>query len=330
MGDGAGGNLRGRVVAGRYRLTRLLARGASGVVYEGEDLQGGGVVAVKLLIGCDEGARRRLLQEIEAISSVQHPCIARVHGAGVLDEETPFVVMDRLHGETLGEFLRREGAMAADRVLPLSLRCAEALGAAHEAGIVHRDVKPENLFLLGPIGAPTDLRVVDFGLSKGSSRITEPGIAVGTAEYMAPEQVMTDPVDGRADLYALGVVLFRALSGRLPFEDRDKLRLMARQLLEPAPALTFQLPCAPLRARRLGALIAVALRKCPHHRLASMSALAAHLRAILGGHRAPTLAPAPPEPYQPRSFFGRRVIGGFYQRLGHPLPASVGALDDEE
>jgi serine/threonine-protein kinase len=204
----------------------------------------------------------------------------------------------------------------------------DALEFLHACGVIHRDLKPDNIL----VDARGRARLLDFGIIDRISQEDEldGGSLRGTLAYMAPELLQGNRATPAADLYALGVVLFRVLSGRLPFEDRDKLRLMARQLLEPAPALTFQLPCAPLRARRLGVLIAVALRKCPHHRLASMSALAAHLRAILGGHPSPALAPAPPDPYRPRSFFGRRVIGGFYRRLGHPLPASVGALDDEE
>jgi serine/threonine-protein kinase len=312
----AGGRLCGRVVGGRYRLAGLLARGAAGVVYEADDLEGGEAVAVKLLLSRDDGARQRLLREAEAIAAVAHPCIPRVHGAGTLDGHTPYLVLDRLRGETLGAYLRREGAAEAGRLLALLIRAAEALGVAHEAGIVHRDVKPDNLFLLGPVGAPTDLRVLDFGLSKGTTRLTEPGIAVGTAEYMAPEQVVTDPVDGRTDLYALGVVLFRALSGRLPFEDRDKLRLMARQLLEPSPPLVFALPCPAPLAAPLAGLVAGLLRKDPDSRLPSMNDLASRLRSLLRGGPALDLPPQLRRDYRPRSAFGRQVLGGFRRRLG--------------
>jgi serine/threonine protein kinase len=330
MAAEAAGRLCGRVVGGRYRLGILLARGAAGVVYEAEDLEGGEAVAVKLLLSRDEGARLRLLREAEAITAVAHPCIPRVHGAGTLDGHIPYLVLDRFRGETLGAYLRREGAAEARRLLALLLRGAEALGVAHGAGIVHRDVKPDNLFLLGPVGAPTDLRVLDFGLSRGATRLTEPGIAVGTAEYMAPEQVVTDPVDGRTDLYAFGVVLFRALSGHLPFEDRDKLRLMARQLLEPCPPLVFALPCPAPLAAPLAGLVAGLLRKDPDSRLPSMNDLASRLRSLLCGGPALDLPPVLRMDYQPRSSFARRVLGGFCRRLGYPVLGQSGDEDDEE
>jgi len=323
--------LPGRLLGGRYRVQALIARGATAAVYQAEDLVTGAPVAVKVLVNRRETHHQRLLQEWRVISSLDHPCIARIHDAGELDDGTPFLVLDLLEGESLGDLLRRQGAAPA-ATLPLLRRAALALGAAHKAGVVHRDVKPDNLFLLGPRGTPRDIRVLDFGLSKGASRLTEPGVAVGTAEYMAPEQTLTDPVDGRADIYALGVVLFRCFSGVLPFEDDNKLALMARQLLAPPPPFVAA-HGGPGASDRLARVVACALRKRPDLRYPTMDALAADLSRLMQGLD-PAGHPGPEgdDIYLPRSEFGRGLVASFYQLLGWSPPAwaSEAAAEAEE
>lgn len=325
------GHLQGLLLKGRYRLGGLLARGATAVVYQADDLHAGSSVAVKVLLASQPQHRLRMQREIEAVARLDHPCITRLHDAGELDDRTPYLVMDHLRGETLGEYLRREGTMKPALALPLLVRAAQALHVAHEAGIVHRDVKPDNLFLLGRVGAPEDVRVVDFGLSKAASRLTESGVSVGTAEYMAPEQVLTDPVDGRTDVYALGVVIYRMFSGKLPFDGRDKMAVMAHHLLTPAPPFrTRSAHLTPLLPR-LAHLLERALCKRPEHRFASMALLAAELQDL----PRPLAAPLPPgrscpDVYLPRSDFGRTVIGSFYQLLDLPPPPSSRTEPGEE
>jgi len=314
--------LPGRLLGGRYRVRALIARGATAAVYQADDLVAGAPVAVKVLVNRRETHHQRLLQEWRVISSLDHPCIARIHDAGELDDGTPFLV---------GDLLRRQGAAPA-ATLPLLRRAALALGAAHKAGVVHRDVKPDNLFLLGPRGTPRDIRVLDFGLSKGASRLTEPGVAVGTAEYMAPEQTLTDPVDGRADIYAFEVVLFRCFSGILPFEDDNKLALMARQLLAPPPPFVAT-HGGPEASARLARVVACALRKRPDLRYPTMEALAADLSRLMQGLE-PAGHPGPggDDVYPPRSEFGRGLVASFYQLLGWSPPAwaSEAAAEAEE
>jgi serine/threonine-protein kinase len=313
------------VLAGRFVLGELLARGASGVVYEASDLERGEPAAVKMLPQAGGEPWARLQREFQALSRAKHPGLVRVHAIGQVDEGGAFLAMELLRGETLGALLRREKALPAGQALAVALRCAEAMQAAHEVGVIHRDLKPDNIFLCGA----AEVRIVDFGLSTGASRLTCPGMAVGTAAYMAPEQILADPVDGRTDVYALGVVLFRSLAGHLPFQEQNSLSLMAHHLLRPVPALHLVHPCPDPCARGCAALIAAALRKCPERRLGSMVELARWLRCLLEGRPVPGGSPPGRDVYRPRGEFGRRVVGSFYHRLGLQLPAGVGESWEE-
>ena len=319
----AAGSLVGRTVCDRYRVTATLGRGAAGVVYAADDERTGASVVLK--VAASAAHQPRLRQEADVLGALDHPCLARLLDAGTLDDQTPFLVLARLRGETLASRLQR------DRVLPAPLTCwllhraALALASAHAAGVVHRDLKPSNLFVCGPPEAPGELVVIDFGLAKAASSLTDLGVTVGTAEYMAPEQALTDPVDGRTDVYALGVVLFRALTGRLPFEGGDKMALLAHHVATAPPPLPAPHPPS------LAALVARALRKRPEHRYPTMEALAADLRA-----QSDAAAPAVPPPpkshdiYAPRSAFGAQVVSSFYALLDRPVPDPLLALADEE
>ncbi len=170
-------------------------------------------------------------------------------------------------------------------------RAASALAAAHRAGIIHRDVKPDNLFLVGERGAPYTLKVVDFGMAKLSeaSSLSVAGMALGTLQYIAPEQALADPVDGRTDVYGLGVVLYRMLTGKMPFEANDDATLVAHHLFTPAPLPSLVKPGID---PRLEAVILTAMRKRPENRYPSMTAVEEDLERILG-QRDGAVVPAP-------------------------------------
>jgi serine/threonine protein kinase len=225
----------GEVVGDRFRIEGLTGSGGMGVVYRAEDLVAGGQAAVKILALSSPSIRRRLLREAAVLAELSHPCIVRYIAHGATSRDLPFLAMDWLEGEDLARRLARAPVAVGD-ALSIVRRACQGLSAAHARGIVHRDVKPSNLFLVG--GEPAAARVIDFGVARmeaGTGTLTRPGAFIGTAGYMAPEQAAeaTD-VDARADVYSLGCVLFECLTGRPPFVGRPA-ALLVKVLQEKAP-----------------------------------------------------------------------------------------------
>lgn len=254
----------GDVVGGRYRLGELAGRGAMGSVHVATREGDGARVAVKLLrdSGADPIALERFRREARAAHMLEHPHIVRVLDFGV-DGAQPFLVMELLEGETLGELLEREHRVPLARALEILGPVASALEAAHARGVVHRDVKPENVFLARREGA-TAPKLLDFGIAKLAlgQKLTRSGTRLGTPAYMAPEQVRSSrTVDGACDQYALAVVLFELASGSLPHEAetpeamlRAKVADPPRSLQEAAPELPAPLCDAVMRALSLDPL----------------------------------------------------------------------------
>jgi len=211
------------IVEGRYRLVRAIAAGAMGTVHEAEDLESGARVAIKMLkteLHGDASIRRRFRREASVLQALAHPGIVRILDVGPDTSDRSYTVMELLRGETLEARIAR-GPMPVAELRPIALAIAETLAAVHAHGIVHGDVKPANVFLPSASGFP--IKLVDFGLSKieGLERLTRTGELTGTPAYMAPELLTGQAeVDGRVDLYALGVVLHEALTAALPFATR--------------------------------------------------------------------------------------------------------------
>ena len=233
----------GRTLDGRYLIEERLGVGGVGAVYLGTQLALGRSVAIKLLHeGLDPSFRTRFEREAKALAALRHPNIVSVTDYG-LDGTTPYLVMEKLEGETLGERLAR-GPLLPEHVLELARQLLRALGFVHEQGLVHRDLKPGNLFLeLTPDGDER-LKLLDFGLAKfvqepgvEGQTVTRAGHVVGTPAYMAPEQIAGDAVDARSDIYAVGVLLYQALSGRVPFEG-EPMEQLKGHLVAPVPPLT--------------------------------------------------------------------------------------------
>jgi len=332
--------LTGHTLKERYLILGRIGRGAMAEIFLAEDLTTGEPVAVKMLrlAGSQSRHRERFFHEVLAASTIGHPNIIKLFDVGETEERTPYLVMEYLKGEPLGDRLRREGRLNPEATLPLFLQVASALAAAHGKGIIHRDIKPDNIFLLGAPGDAFEAKVVDFGLAKSTLRLTAQGTAVGTSEYMAPEQALTDPVDARSDVYALGVVLYRAYTGKLPFDAVDPTEILARQVIMP-PVMPFPDarveeiddpdaqpdPTLVFRAR-LGMVIRKALRKAPEHRYATVEEMASDLERILGRLGGFLEARDPPrgdDIYLPVGPFARIVIGQFYKLLKVPVPASI-------
>lgn len=212
---------RGATIAGKYRIERVLGRGGMGVVAEALDTSLERRVAIKFLLVDDERAAARFVREARAAASIQSEHIARVHEIGTLPDGDTFIVMEYLDGADLATLLATEGRVSVEDAAGFVLQACEALAEAHEAGIVHRDLKPSNLFLAARVDDSVQVKVLDFGVSKnfGASELTTNGALVGTPAYMSPEQLQTpSDVDLRTDIWALGVVLYQLVTGKLPFE----------------------------------------------------------------------------------------------------------------
>ncbi len=255
---------------GQYALERELGRGGMGIVYLARDVKLDRRVAIKVLpplLAVKDEIRERFVREARTAAKLSHPSIVPVYRADEL-RGVAFFVMAYIEGESLGERIRDRGALPAADVVRWLREVALALGSSHAAGVVHRDVKPENILL-----ERTSSRALisDFGIARveQSSTLTEDGHILGTAAYMSPEQVNGESLDGRSDLYSLGVVGFHALAGRLPFESAAASALLVAHATKPAPSLANVAPEVP---RELVAVIDRCLRKGREERYASAEA----------------------------------------------------------
>jgi serine/threonine-protein kinase len=276
-------------LAGEYSLQRELGRGGMGIVYLARDVQLDRDVAIKVLpthLANDHAARERFVREARTAAGLSHPHIVPIHRVG---EARGFVffVMSYVEGETLGERLRTRGPLPPADATRVLREVAWALAYAHGRGIVHRDVKPDNILL----EAGTDRALVtDFGIAHGGEDLaatTEPGKIMGTAHFMSPEQAASEPVDGRSDLYSLGVVGYVAVSGRLPFESLNLHALLVRQATEAPPSVTRAAPGLP---SALASVIDRCLAREPADRFTDGEALAAALAPVPDTR--PPLSPA--------------------------------------
>jgi serine/threonine protein kinase len=319
--------LQGTVYGGRYQVRGFIGAGAMAKVLLALDQRTGAPVALKVLDTKHNSDKRlvaRFIQEAKAAADVTHRSIVEMLDVGLAEDGAPYLVMEYLFGETLGDFLRREKTMSLAQGLPFVRQIAEGLAVVHRAGIVHRDVKPDNVFLLGEKKDPHSAKVVDFGYAKlgKEGALTQVGVTVGTVEYMSPEQAVSDTVDARADVYGLGVLMYRMFSGRLPFTASEASEMLARHLIEGAPplALTDAQGNPPL-ASGLDAIVQKALRKRPEHRYASMEALLGDLVRLERGEALAARLPLDaPDVYTPREPFAQQAVVFLHRRLGKEPP----------
>ncbi|MGE0787337.1 MAG: protein kinase [Sandaracinaceae bacterium] len=272
----------GRVLDERYRIVGVIGRGGMGIVYEARHAILGGKLAIKLLRAeawGDDEALARLKREAQTTSAIGHPNIVDVRDFGRLKDGSTYVVMELIEGDDLLRTVRRAGRLPWTRARDIALQICAALGAAHEAGVVHRDLKPENILLTVKGGKPDFVKIVDFGIAmvQGAAKITQAGRVVGTPEYMSPEQCAGIEVDGRADIYALGVLLYEMTTGRLPFASDDLVQLVRMHMQEPPVPPSHLEPALPLGFE---AIVLRCLAKRPAKRFATMAEVADALRAI--------------------------------------------------
>jgi len=265
---------------GPYSIGSRLGRGGMGAVYEGVDTFGGGAVAVKVLaahLADDPGLRRRFESEIDTLKSLRHPGIVQLLAFGEQDGQ-PYYAMELVRGSSVDALLRAGRRFTWQETVTAARAITRALKTAHDHGVIHRDLKPANLLLAE--GAPVDaIKLADFGIAKlfGGATHTALGNAVGTAEYMAPEQAAGKPLDARADLYALGLVMFAMLTGKPPFRAPNVAHVLRMQQTAPPPRLDAVVPDLPAA---VDDIIQRLLAKDPADRPANALALGRLLAAI--------------------------------------------------
>ncbi len=275
-----GTDLVGTVVADRYQIIKKLGEGGMGAVYLGEHVKMHRLDAIKVLtreLAHSADAVARFNREAANAARITHPNVCAIYDFGETGDGLIYLAMEYIEGETLNELLRREGRLGPRRAAAIIAQAADALQAAHDLGIVHRDLKPDNMMLTQARDGSDHIKVVDFGIAKATGRaedgqkVTKTGLVIGTPEYMSPEQLSGDVLDGRSDVYSLALVFYRALTGRLPFEaDTAQEVLIARLTDEPkklrdaAPDLVFP--------PQLQAVFDRALQRMPGDRYATAAA----------------------------------------------------------
>jgi WD40 repeat protein/serine/threonine protein kinase len=273
-----------------YRVLKVLGSGGMGVVFLAEDLLLHRQVALKTLkssVAANDVNRKRFLREAQAMAAIEHDHIAPIYQVGEA-RGVPYFAMQWLKGETLGQRLERESRLPVPEILRIGREIADGLAAAHERGLIHRDVKPSNIWLEADSGR---VKLVDFGLARGTTddvHLTDSGFVVGTPAYMSPEQARGRPVDGRSDLFSLGCVLYRMCAGQVPFQGTDTLGTLAALALDtPKPIRE----CNPDVSPALADLVTKLLAKNPDERLPDARAVSEALRKL---EQRPAPQPLPP------------------------------------
>src|SRR5947207_3399197 len=293
----------GDLIADRYELEELVGSGGMSTVFRARDTQLDRRVAIKILheqYAADPEYVERFKREARAVARLSHPNIVTVIDRGE-DGGKQFIVFEYIAGGNLKEHLVRSGRLPVRDALELALQVARALSFAHGHGLVHRDVKPQNVLLNGDGQA----KVTDFGIARtlDVDGVTQTGTVLGTSNYIAPEQASGQPVDVHTDVYSLGVVLYELLAGDVPFPGENFVTVAMKHVNEPPPNLLDVRRDVPLR---VAAAVDRALEKDPRQRFAGMDAFAAELEACLaelraedGAAEATMVVPRPPAPMRP-------------------------------
>jgi serine/threonine protein kinase len=317
MRDGQGPREK-RALADRYTLLEAIGKGGVAAVYVAEDAETGERVAVKVMhkhLVEDRSQLKRFANEISAARRIDHPNVVRALDDGEA-EGRPFVVLELVRGESLAEYLQREGRATPDVALGLSRHAARGLAAMHAAGVVHRDVKPGNLLLVANDDEPWAVKVTDFGLARIADRgsITGMGLPIGTSGYMAPEQIIAEEPDPRTDIYGLGMVMYFLLTGELAFSSEQPALTIAHQLLSPAPAPSLVVPELD---KGIDLIVQTALRKSPEHRYPTMTDMLKDLERAMGMRQGgPRGVPFEGEDsYQPTTEQGNAMLLGLAAAL---------------
>ncbi len=314
----------GVVFQGRYRVQCEVGRGSFGIVYAAGDVQTDQTVAIKILLPWtrgNESLRHRLKREAKLTRMLKSP-----HAVRILDlDEVPggdlYIVMEFLAGEELTQLLRRDHRISSARATNVALQTLHALGEAHSLGVIHRDLKPQNIFICKNSDGSDLIKVLDFGIAKvagtedgkglaETTRLTSPGGVLGTPQYMSPEQCRGEPLTPASDFYSLGVVLYELLTGHVPFDDPNAVQILMLHNSAPLPPLPAQVASTPL-----GQAIARALEKDPRARFRTAGEFMAALDSRSSPPVANSFVPSPAIPTAAQS-----VVPGAVGHVDQPSP----------
>ena len=296
-----GDSLIGFVLSGKYRIDERLNEGGMGTVYRGTHVLMDKTVAIKVLrpsLAADEKIVARFSREARAASRISHPNALSVTDFGEDENGTVFLVMEYLSGRTLKKVIQEEGPLPLPRVVDITRQIADALNAAHQQGIIHRDLKSDNIMLLDTMTGD-HAKVLDFGIAKinepdgnrDSGSLTAPNLVIGTPQYMSPEQCSQDSeIDSRSDIYSLGVILYEMLVGHVPFSAESPTMVMLKHLQEPVPSVLDERNDLPASIDRV---IARAMAKLPANRYQNVAELIEDLTIASGTAQ---FAPVPVQP----------------------------------
>jgi tRNA A-37 threonylcarbamoyl transferase component Bud32 len=311
----------GKVIDGRYEIQARIGEGGMGVVYKARQVSIDRVVAIKMLnaqMAADPTWVQRFYNEAKACSRLQHPNTIRMFDFGQTSDGRLFMSMEFLEGSVLRQAMQQQTPFAANRVIKILIQCCASLAEAHTIGIIHRDIKPDNVFLLNMPGSPDFVKLLDFSVAKllqeGDRMRTQAGVVFGTPQYMSPEQGRGLPLDARSDLYALGVLAFEMLTGRVPFHDDNPMTVLNMHLRSEVPPMPQSVPYSVQQVVRR------ALEKDPSRRYQSAGEMMQHCQTVFaeinaagaqpqhgGGPAKTMIAPGPGMPPQ----------GGFPAQGGH-------------
>jgi eukaryotic-like serine/threonine-protein kinase len=289
------GDLVGQTVAGRYRVLKKLGEGGMGTVYLSEHVTIEKKVALKVLLhdyARKQDLKERFLQEAKAAAKIGHENIVDITDFGDTPDGSVFFAMEYLEGVDLSQLIHRQGPVSWSRAKPILLQICRALGAAHAKGIIHRDMKPENIYLIEREGRADFVKVLDFGIAKmsmenGESRLTRTGMIFGTPEYMSPEQAQGNKPDHRVDIYAVGVIMYEMLTGHVPFKADTFMGILTKHIFEQPvpPSMANPEMAIPNEAETIALK---ALSKERDERFQSMAEMAAAIGQASGRMTRPT------------------------------------------
>ena len=330
----------GRVISDRFKITGVIAKGGMGKVYRAEQAPLGRVCAVKVLnpsygAGQDPEFHKRFFLEASIASKLTHPNTVTIFDYGKTDDDIYFMAMEYLDGVTLHRAIRQATFLPQERAAHIARQICRALREAHALGVIHRDLKPANIFLVEHGDESDFVKVLDFGLVKhvsGEARgeeLTQAGLFMGSPKYMAPEQIRGERVDTRTDIYALGVILYEMLTGKVPFERASSVQILMAQVHEPPPPLR-QINPKIVVSPGFEEAIARCLAKFPDERFASMDEVLAALKLVPTAalsstatmpHQPPSGSGAHslPNPTGSGPTFSQRVIESGPKTIAHPL-----------
>ncbi len=297
------------ILNGEFRIVQRIGTGGMGSVYRAEQPDMSRMVAIKILhpkLTNRQDLASRFRREARAMAQLNHPNTVKVFSYGELDDGSLYIVMEFLEGRNLNRAVKRDGPMTVERAVPILIQACGALQEAHSMGIIHRDLKPENIFLSKQMGIEEYPKLLDFGLAKvteqqmrpGSVNLTQEGMVFGTPEFMSPEQAQGHSLEATSDIYSLAVILYEALTGKLPFDAKSPMEYIQKHVVEPPIPLSARVEGLKF-PRGLDEVVAKALSKSPKDRFQSAIEFAVALRPFGGDAGALVdsifeMTPAPP------------------------------------